>query len=46
MSTLPPAGTSADEGSTVTVTVRLGLTIKVPDVTGQDDQRWTAQNNV
>jgi len=33
----PPAGTSADEGSTVTVTVSLGLTIEVPDVTGLDE---------
>ena len=34
----PPAGTEADEGSTVTVTVSLGLTITVPDVTGLDER--------
>ena len=30
----PAAGSEADEGSTVTVTVSLGLTIEVPDVSG------------
>ena len=30
----PPAGAEAEEGSTVTLTVSLGLTVKVPDVAG------------
>jgi eukaryotic-like serine/threonine-protein kinase len=34
----PPAGSEADEGSTVTVTVSLGLTVTVPDVAGFDER--------
>jgi serine/threonine-protein kinase len=31
----PPAGSKADEGSTVTLTVSLGQSVRVPDVTGE-----------
>ena len=34
----PAAGREADEGSTVTVTVSLGLTIEVPDVSGLSER--------
>ena len=39
----PPARSTADEGSTVTVTVSLGLRIDVPDVTGLPEQDAVAK---
>ena len=39
----PPARSTADEGSTVTVTVSLGLRIEVPDVTGLPEQDAVAK---
>ena len=36
----PPAGSRADEGSTVTITVSTGLgTVPVPDVAGKPEKR-------
>ncbi|WP_336084626.1 Stk1 family PASTA domain-containing Ser/Thr kinase [Nocardia sp. SSK8] len=55
VSTDPPAGTSADKGSMVTVQVSAGDTITIPDLTGQTATEaqstlkalgWTGQLNV
>ena len=39
----PPAGTSAEEGSAVTVTVSLGLAVEVPDVSGMPEEDAAAR---
>jgi serine/threonine-protein kinase len=39
----PPAGTKADEGSTVNLTTSLGQSVKVPDVVGMDVADATKQ---